>query len=178
MSAPSPGLAPVAEGLWTDEAEPRLIGGRHRASGEIVFPMPAGDAAHSYDAVPLSRTGTLWSWTSQDFRPKSPPYAGPEAFTPYLVGYVELPGQVIVETRIDRRGTGRSVAGAGDGAGDRRVCTGAVHLCVQADLLMTHTPSFRLSRAKSRDVCATLAHTSLDFARDKREWAASWKSQT
>lgn len=100
MSAPSSDLAPVAEGLWTDEAEPRLIGGRHKASGEIVFPMPAGDTAHSYDAVPLSRTGTLWSWTSQDFRPKSPPYTGPEAFTPYLVGYVELPGQVIVETRI------------------------------------------------------------------------------
>lgn len=92
---------PVAEGLWTDEAQPRLIGGRHRTSGEIVFPMPDGDAADRYEPVPLSRTGTLWSWTRQDFRPKSPPYAGPEAFTPYLVGYVELPGQVIVETRIE-----------------------------------------------------------------------------
>jgi uncharacterized OB-fold protein len=92
---------PVAEGLWTDEAEPRLIGGQHRITGEIVFPMPQGDAAQQFDAVPLSRTGTLWSWTSQDFRPKSPPYAGPEAFTPFLIGYVELPGQVIVETRIE-----------------------------------------------------------------------------
>ncbi|MFN3472834.1 MAG: Zn-ribbon domain-containing OB-fold protein [Blastomonas sp.] len=92
---------PVAEGLWTDEAEPRLIGGQHRITGEIVFPMPQGGAAQQFDAVPLSRTGTLWSWTSQDFRPKSPPYAGPEAFTPFLVGYVELPGQVIVETRIE-----------------------------------------------------------------------------
>ncbi|AOF99303.1 MULTISPECIES: Zn-ribbon domain-containing OB-fold protein [Blastomonas] len=97
MSAP----APVAVGLWTDGAEPQLIGGRHRVSGEIVFPMPQGDAAQHFDAVALSRTGTLWSWTSQDFRPKSPPYAGPEAFTPFLIGYVELPGQVIVETRIE-----------------------------------------------------------------------------
>ncbi len=97
MSAP----APVAEGLWTDGAEPRLIGGQHRVSGEIVFPMPQGDAAQHFDAVALSRTGTLWSWTSQDFRPKSPPYAGPEAFSPFLIGYVELPGQVIVETRIE-----------------------------------------------------------------------------
>lgn len=92
---------PVAEGLWTDEAEPRLIGGQHRVTGEIVFPMLQGDAAQHFDAVPLSRTGSLWSWTSQDFRPKSPPYAGPEAFTPFLIGYVELPGQVIVETRIE-----------------------------------------------------------------------------
>jgi uncharacterized OB-fold protein len=93
--------APVADGLWTDEPEPRLIGGQHRETGEIVFPMLQGDAAQHFDAVPLSRTGTLWSWTSQDFRPKSPPYAGPEAFTPFLIGYVELPGQVIVETRIE-----------------------------------------------------------------------------
>lgn len=91
---------PVAEGLWTDEPEPRLIGGHHRTTSEIVFPMPQGDAAQHFDAIPLSRTGTLWSWTSQDFRPKSPPYAGPEDFTPFLIGYVELPGQVIVETRI------------------------------------------------------------------------------
>ncbi|MGQ2943885.1 MAG: Zn-ribbon domain-containing OB-fold protein [Blastomonas fulva] len=97
MSAP----APVAVGLWTDGAEPQLIGGRHRVSGEIVFPMPQGDAAQHFDAAALSRTGTLWSWTSQDFRPKSPPYAGPEAFKPFLIGYVELPGQVIVETRIE-----------------------------------------------------------------------------
>lgn len=93
-------IEPVAPGLWTDEAEPRLIGGQHRVSGEIVFPMPSGDAAQHYEALPLSRTGSLWSWTSQDFRPKSPPYAGPEAFTPFLLGYVELPGQVIVEARI------------------------------------------------------------------------------
>ncbi|GGB53352.1 Zn-ribbon domain-containing OB-fold protein [Blastomonas aquatica] len=92
---------PVAEGLWTDEAEPRLIGGQHRLTGEIVFPMLQGDAAQHFDAFPLSRTGTLWSWTSQGFRPKLPPYAGPEAFTPFLIGYVELPGQVIVETRIE-----------------------------------------------------------------------------
>jgi hypothetical protein len=97
MSAP----VPVAQGLWTDEPQPRLIGGRHLATGEIVFPMPGGDAAQHHAPVALSRTGTLWSWTSQEFRPKSPPYAGPEAFVPFLLGYVELPGEVIVETRIE-----------------------------------------------------------------------------
>lgn len=95
-------LAPIAVDLWTDEAEPRLIGGRHRATGEIVFPMPLGDAAANYEAIPLSRSGTLWSWTVQSFRPKSPPYDGPEAFEPFALGYVELPGEVIVETRLTR----------------------------------------------------------------------------
>jgi uncharacterized OB-fold protein len=47
----------------------------------------------------LHRTGTLWSFTVQAFEPK-PPYAGPEVFEPYGVGYVELDGQVIVEARL------------------------------------------------------------------------------
>jgi len=91
-------LVPVAPGLWTDEAEPRLIGGR-RASGEIIFPVPDGDAAALVEPVALSRKGTLWSWTTQGFEPKEP-YSGPQPFQPFLIGYVELPGEVIVETRI------------------------------------------------------------------------------
>ena len=95
-------LAPIAPGLWTQEPQPRLLGGK-LASGEIVFPMPEGDAAHGVEPYPLSRRGTLWSWTSQDFRPKSPyegPSEGPHDFKPFLLGYVELPGEVIVESYI------------------------------------------------------------------------------
>lgn len=91
-------LAPIAPGLWTDEADPRLIGAR-RPNGEIIFPLPEGDAAAELEPVALSRRGTLWSWTTQGFEPKEP-YNGPQPFEPYLVGYVELPGEVIVETRI------------------------------------------------------------------------------
>lgn len=95
-------LAPIAQGLWTDEPEPRLIGGK-LPSGEIVFPMPTGEAGRDVEPYPLSRKGRLWSWTSQDFRPKSPyegPGEGPHDFKPYLLGYVELPGEVIVESYI------------------------------------------------------------------------------
>ena len=90
---------PIARDLWQGEP-PQLVGGRNRTTGEVVFPLPPGEAASGYDTVMLPRTGTLWSWTRQDFRPKSPPYAGPEAFTPFLLGYVDL-GEVIVETRIE-----------------------------------------------------------------------------
>jgi uncharacterized protein len=87
----------IAEGLLTDEMPPRLIGGRDRVSGRIVFPCPSGTA---YEPYPLRRDGTLWSYTIQRYRPKSPPYAGPEAFAPWPVAYVELSGEVIVETRL------------------------------------------------------------------------------
>lgn len=87
----------IAEGLFTDETPPRLIGGRHRQSGRITFPCPEGK---DYEPYPLKRAGTLWSYTIQRYRPKSPPYAGPEAFTPWPVAYVELPGETIVEARL------------------------------------------------------------------------------
>jgi uncharacterized OB-fold protein len=100
MTSASQYARPLAAGLLTEETEPRLIGGRHRTSGRIVFPCPQGSEGADYDAVPLSRTGTLWSWTVQRFPPKSPPYAGPATFEPFAVGYVELPGEAIVETRL------------------------------------------------------------------------------
>lgn len=92
-------LAPIASGLWTDEPEPRLIGGRG-PDGRIRFPMPDGDAAREFGPVALARRGTLWSWTVQRFEPKRPPYDGPVPFQPFMLGYVELPGEVIVETRL------------------------------------------------------------------------------
>ena len=92
-------MTPIAPNLWTDEPEPRLIGGRG-ADGRIRFPMPEGDAGAAFEPVPLSRCGTLWSWTVQRFEPKRPPYAGPQPFVPFMLGYVELPGEVIVESLL------------------------------------------------------------------------------
>ena len=89
-------LNAIAAGLFTDEALPRLIGGRDRTTARIVFPCPEGA---DYEPYPLAREGTLWSWTVQRYRPKSPPYTGPEAFAPWIVAYVELP-ETIVEARL------------------------------------------------------------------------------
>lgn len=87
----------IDEGLVTSEQPPRLVGGRDRTTGRIVFPCPPNDR---FEPVPLRREGRLWSYTVQRFRPKSPPYAGPEAFEPWALGYVELDRQTIVEARI------------------------------------------------------------------------------
>lgn len=92
----------VDPGLWADGPDgPYLLGAREKATGRIVFPVRPNNPA--YETVPLAREGTLWTWTIQRFRPKTPPYLGPDderSFKPYAVGYVELPGQVRVEARL------------------------------------------------------------------------------
>jgi uncharacterized OB-fold protein len=94
---------PVADGLFTWPAdESRLIGSRCRDCGVVTFPAQGSCPACTSVAVEeclLSRTGTLYTWTVQGFRPK-PPYAGPDEFEPFGVGYVELPGEVRVEARL------------------------------------------------------------------------------
>jgi len=95
---------PLAEGLYrvADDGAPRLLGGRRKSDGKYAFPLPQGAAGAEFDTVDLASEGTLWSYTVQRFRPKTP-YAGPgddKSFKPYAVGYVELPGQIIVESHI------------------------------------------------------------------------------
>ena len=87
----------IADNLFTKDDPPQLVGGRDLETGRIVFPLPDGDR---FEPVALSRNGSLWSYTVQRFRPKSPPYAGPEIFEPWALGYVELPGETIVEARL------------------------------------------------------------------------------
>ncbi|WP_413630125.1 Zn-ribbon domain-containing OB-fold protein [Novosphingobium sp. KCTC 2891] len=93
----------VAENLFVGSGSvTRLLAGRSRIDGKLVFPFPSGGAEENYDLVELAPEGTLWSYTIQRFRPKSP-FNGDGSefdFKPYGVGYVELPGQLIVETRI------------------------------------------------------------------------------
>jgi hypothetical protein len=91
---------PVAAGVFDTEPVLRLIGGKDRASGRVVFPLPH---AQGYDRVYLPESGTLWSYTIQRIAPKAPPYRGVEPFQPFAVGYVELAGACIVESRLHVR---------------------------------------------------------------------------
>ena len=97
---------PVAEGIFTGPSdEPQLIGSRCSSCGIVTFPAqdscprcPSTEMAEHL----LARRGRLWAWTTQNFPPPSPPYSGPSGsdFVPFGVGFVELPGEVKVESRL------------------------------------------------------------------------------
>jgi uncharacterized OB-fold protein len=99
-------IVPVAPDLIAGTAAaPVLLGSECRRCGTVTFPRQgACPRCTSTDVRErhLSRRGTLWTWTVQRFRPKSPPYVGEdsEEFEPYGVGYVELPLEVRVEARL------------------------------------------------------------------------------
>ena len=98
---------PIAEGMLTMEGgSPRMLASRCPRCDAMAFPVQSGCArCGSVDlrVIELSPAGVLWTWTSQEFLPKAPPYAGPETaetFVPYYVGYVEVPEGLCVETRL------------------------------------------------------------------------------
>jgi uncharacterized protein len=101
------GQVAVADGLFTwVSGEPRLIGGLCADCGQVGF--PAGEACQrcggtAVTGKPLPDRGALWTFTTQNFRPPSPPYDGSdtaETFAPYAVGYIDLGGEVMVEARL------------------------------------------------------------------------------
>ena len=71
-----------------------------------MFPPQGGCSrcsSASTEVVELGRRGTLWTWTVQSFPPKAPPFAGdadPETYRPFGVGYVDIDGKLLVESRL------------------------------------------------------------------------------
>lgn len=86
---------PAQEGWFTLDDEPHLIGLRDTKSGSCFFPKDVsisrapGYADAELEEVELSRTGTLWSWTTNHYAPPAP-YVAPDPFVPYTVAAVEL----------------------------------------------------------------------------------------
>ena len=92
---------PAIDGWFTLEEPPQLIGLRDAESGTCFFPKDvAVSRAPGYDHVELdevrlSRTGKLWSYTTNHYKPPEP-YVSPDPFEPYTVAAVELTDERMV----------------------------------------------------------------------------------
>ncbi len=93
---------PAIEGWFSmDEAAPALQGLRDTESGTVFFPKDVavsrvpGHADAPLEEVALSRTGKLWSYTTNHYQPPEP-YVSPDPFEPYTVAAVELTAERMV----------------------------------------------------------------------------------
>ena len=100
---------PVVEGWFTlpdGDEPPALLGGRCTTCGTVAFPSPTTQgggwcpdptcAGEEFEQVPLSRRGTVWSYTDAQYQPP-PPYVAPtDPFEPFALAAVELPEGLVV----------------------------------------------------------------------------------
>ena len=103
---------PVVAGWFTTgddrAAGPALLGGRCTTCGSVSFPPPTGDGGYcpdprcsgdAFETVPLSRRGTVWSYTGARYQPP-PPYIAPQAegedYVPFALAAVELAEGIVV----------------------------------------------------------------------------------
>src|SRR5215469_5311750 len=104
MTQTAKNRVPIREGLFEwREGEPYLIGSRCRECGEVTFPANSfcpQCCVETAEPLPLTRRGTLYSFTVQRFKPP-PPYKGPEPFAPYGVGMIELPEGVRITSLLE-----------------------------------------------------------------------------
>jgi len=98
---PAKPRVPAIENWFTMEDPPRLLGMHDPGSGSYFFPKDIavsavpGRADAQLEEVPLSRTGRLWSYTTNHYQPPDP-YVSPDPFVPYTVAAVELAAERMV----------------------------------------------------------------------------------
>jgi uncharacterized protein len=96
------------EALVTDvDGLTHLLGSACDACGTHTFPTQVSCpccGGTSLSDTPLPRSGTVWTFTVQRFKPK-PPFKSSGEFAPYALGYVDL-GPIKVESVL----SGREVA--------------------------------------------------------------------
>ena len=93
---------PALPGWFTTDEAPCLLGDRCTACGTYVFPPTARFCpdprcdGEQFERVPLSRVGTVWSYTDARYQPP-PPYVPPAGgHEPFAIAAVELAAERMV----------------------------------------------------------------------------------
>jgi len=96
---------------FTLDAEPALIGSRCDACGTFYFPARSlacrnpACAGGRMENIPLSRTGTLWSFTDACYQPPEP-YIAALPFEPFAIAAVHLEAERMIVLGQVVRGVG------------------------------------------------------------------------
>ena len=93
---------PAIEGWFTDDPDhPALLGTQCTSCQAIFFPRESSFCRNpdclgrDFAEYELSRTGTVWSFTDNQYQPP-PPYVSPDPFVPYTIAAVELEAEQMV----------------------------------------------------------------------------------
>ncbi len=95
MTTPKKRVPAIPGWLQLDRENPRLLGYKDPSSGTYFFPKDVaisrapGHSDGELEEVALSNRGTLWSYTTNHYKPPEP-YISPDPFVPYTVAAVEL----------------------------------------------------------------------------------------
>ena len=94
-------LKPVLPDWYSTGPEPHLIGSKCSACGTFYFPKldtlcrnPVCDSTQ-FETAPLSRFGTLWSYTDAGYQPPEP-YVAADPYKPFAIAAVELDAEKMV----------------------------------------------------------------------------------
>lgn len=110
------------EGWFTlDRQQPHLLGSQCDSCGTYYFPRQGSYCRNpncdgeAFTEVPLSRTGTIWSFTNACYKPPEP-FVAADPFEPYAIAAVELEkekmivlGQVVSGVDVDQLKAGDKV---------------------------------------------------------------------
>ena len=93
---------PAIDGWFTSNGgAPHLLGSRCTRCKSYFFPKESMFCRNprctgtEFEEVPLSRTGTIWSFSEHYYQPPDP-YVSPDPFEPYTVAAVELAEEKMV----------------------------------------------------------------------------------
>lgn len=94
---------PIVDGWFTDDQDaPTLIGSKCPVCGTYVFPPRDGDCpsptceSATLDRTPMSRRGTIWSYTENRYTPPAPFVSTTTPFEPYALAAVSLEHEGLV----------------------------------------------------------------------------------
>lgn len=94
---------PAIDGWFADvDGLPHLLGSKCTTCGTFTFPPTAAFCpspqctGSEFDTVPMSRTGTVWSYTDAQYQPPAPYVAPTDPYRPFAIAAVELEAEGMV----------------------------------------------------------------------------------